>query len=313
MTGLLTGPGSRHFQALNTFITARHHRCHQFTAALRGHHVPQDHDSAIGTSDTSLADTANIGVDDHVSGQHQEVQQDPPTLTVNHSVLTIETIDPSALTLDPSVLPVDPSVLTVEENYNRAPSSDKFGNPPLPNLVSSRWNEFDSLFNQYGFNQPEPQPAPTPLIDFELSSADDLEQGGKSQTEKENNQEGRDQEQDRNEHISHGRNVGCTDSASGGENCQNNQSEDTQNIEGLGQSPRIREEARGSVEPSLDLASQETSLSTPKGKEDIVDVSSGTADKQTRTIQEEQPSPSNPAPTKKKTQAGRMAGFGQNS
>ena len=158
---------------------------------------PQDHDSAIGTPDSSLADTANIGEDGHVSGQYQEMHQDPSALTVNHPVVTI----------DPPVLTLDPSVLTVEENYDRAPSPDKFGSPSLPNLVNSSWNEFDSLFNQYGFNQPEPQPAPTPLSDFELSSTDDLEQRGKSQTEEEENQEGRDQEQDRNEHISHGRNV----------------------------------------------------------------------------------------------------------
>ena len=220
-------------------------------------------------------------MDGYVSGQHQQVH--PPALTVNHSALTKDpslltldpsglTIDPSLLTLDPSGLTIDspvstldPSVLTVEENYDRAPSPDQFGSPSLPNLVSSSWNEFDSWLNQYGFNQTELQQAPTPLIDFDLSSTDDLEKGGKSQTEKEDTQEGKDQEQDRNEHISHGRNVDCTDGALGGENCQNNQSDDTQNVEGLGQSPRIREEARGSVDPSLDLARQDTSVSTPKG------------------------------------------------
>ena len=60
----------------------------------------------------------------------------------------------------------------------------------------------------------------------------------------------------------------------------------TQNVEGLGQSPRIREDARSSVEPSLALARQDTSLSTPKRKEDTIDVSSGTGDQQTQTIQE---------------------------
>ena len=241
---------------------------------------PQDHDSAIGTPDTSLADVANITEDGHVSGQHQEVHQDPRPLTVNHPVVTIDppvsTIDSSILTIDPPVSTLDPSVLTFEENYDGAPSPDQFGSPSLPNLVSSGWNEFDFVFNQDSFNQPEPQTPPTPLIDFELSSTDDLEQGGKSQTETENNQEGRDQGQDRNEHINHGRIVDCTDGALGGENCQNNQSDDTQNLEGLGQSPRIREEARGSVDPSLDLARQDTSVSTPKGKEDTIDVSSGT-------------------------------------
>ena len=213
--------------------------------------------------------------------------------------------------IDPPVSTLDPSVLTVEENYDRAPSPDQFGSPSLPNLVSSSWNEFDFVFNQDGFNQPEPQTPPTPLIDFELSSTDDLERGGKSQTEKENNQEGRDQGQDRDEHISHGGNVDCTDGALRGENCQDNQSEDTPNVEGLGQSPRVREEAQVSVEPSLDLAMQETSLSTPKGQEDTMDVSSGTGNQQTQTIQEGQPSPSNPAPTKRKRKPVDWPGLGE--
>ena len=215
------------------------------------------------------------------------------------------------MTIDPPVSTLDPSVWTFEENYDRAPAPDQFGSPSLPNLVSSSWNEFDFVFNQDGFNQPEPQTPPTPLIDFELSSTDGLEKGGKSQTEKENNQKGRDQEQDRNEHISHGRNVDCTDGALGSENCQSNQSDDTQNVEGLAQSLRIREEARGSVEPSLALASQGTSLSTPEGKEDTTDVSSGIGDQQTQTTQEGQPSSSNPAPTKRKRKPADWPGLGQ--
>ena len=49
-----------------------------------------------------------------------------------------------------------------------------------------------------------------------------------------------------------------------------------------------------SVGPEIKM----TSLSTPKGKQDTIDVSSGTVDQQTQTIQEGQPSSSNPAPTK---------------
>ena len=50
-----------------------------------------------------------------------------------------------------------------------------------------------------------------------------------------------------------------------------------------------------SVGPEIKM----TSLSTPKGKQDTIDVSSGTVDQQTQTIQKGQPFSSNPAPTKR--------------
>ena len=64
------------------------------------------------------------------------------------------------------------------------------------------------------------------------------------------------------------------DRASGDENGQNNQREDSKSIHGLGQSPRIREKARGSVEPLLDLSGQQSASRherekrTPYGSED---------------------------------------------